>query len=210
MPATAPWLASAEALLNRNISASSAAAALAQRLDGSSLLLDIEGMTKILIAMHGGTVSLLNGADTAAADADSGVDARIAGSAPALLQMLRSGGSPAARSSVQISGNAETANLYREFFMAARPDFEEELSRFIGDLAARRVSRMARGFAGWARRMRRTVGENISEYLQEEGRDLVNGTELAEYLQGVDSVREAADRIEARLVRLELLSKGNV
>ena len=202
MPATAPWLASAEALLNRNISASSAAANLAQRLEGSSLLLDIPGITKILIAMHGGTVSLVNGGGAPAADA------QITGSMPALLQMLRSGGTPAARSSVLISGNAETANLYREFFMAARPDFEEELSRFIGDLAARRISRMAQGFAGWAQRTRRSVGENISEYLQEESRDLVNATELAEFLQGVDTVRETVDRIEARLTRLELLTKG--
>ena len=202
MPATAPWLASAEALLNRNISASSAAANLAQRLDGSSLLLEIPGITEILIAMHGGTVSLVNGGGSPAADA------QITGSMPALLQLIRSGGAPAARSSVQISGNAETANLYREFFMAARPDLEEELSRFIGDLAARRISRIAQGVAGWAQRTRRTVGENISEYLQEESRDLVNGTELAEFLQGVDTVRESVDRIEARLTRLELLSKG--
>ena len=53
------------------------------------------------------------------------------------------------------------------------------------------------------RRARRTAGENIAEYLQEEGRDLVTKTEMEEFLRGVDSVRESIDRIEARLNRIE-------
>jgi len=51
--------------------------------------------------------------------------------------------------------------------------------------------------------MRRTAGENIAEYLQEEGRDLVTRTEMEEFLRGVDGVRESIDRIEARLIRIE-------
>jgi len=38
-----------------------------------------------------------------------------------------------------------------------------------------------------------TVGENISEYLQEESRDLVNKPELEEFLHGVDTLRETAE-----------------
>ena len=42
------------------------------------------------------------------------------------------GGSTAQiRSSVQIRGDAEIANSYRELFAAARPDLEEELSRWV-------------------------------------------------------------------------------
>ena len=54
-----------------------------------------------------------------------------------------------------------------------------------------------------AARAGRRFGENIAEYLQEESRDLVNKTELEEFLRGVDELREASDRIEARLRRLE-------
>ena len=56
--------------------------------------------------------------------------------------------------------------------------------------------------------MRRTAGENIAEYLQEEGRDLVNKTELEEFLRGVDTLRDTADRIDARLKHLEQHVKG--
>jgi ubiquinone biosynthesis protein UbiJ len=109
----------------------------------------------------------------------------------------------------QVRGDAEIANLYRQLFAMARPDMEEELSRIVGDLAARRLSQFARQTAAWVRRARRTAGENIAEYLQEESRDLVNKTELEEFLQGVDMLRETADRVEARIARLEQRLKGS-
>ena len=197
MPATAAWLASAEALLNRSIDSSAQALRLARRLEGTSLQVDVEGITRIRASAHQGRLALL-------AVSDSAADAVISGSLPALLQLFKGGanrdsGGPAA----QIRGDAEIANRYRELFMLARPDPEEELSRWIGDFPARRVSLFARRALEFARRARRTAGENIAEYLQEEGRDLVNRTELDEFLRGVDELRETSDRIEARLARLE-------
>jgi ubiquinone biosynthesis accessory factor UbiJ len=202
MPATAAWLASAEALLNRCIDSSAGASSIARRLEGTSLQVDIEGITRIRASAHRGRLALLAGSDSAA-------DAVISGSLPALLQLLKGGanresGGPAA----QIRGDAEIANRYRELFMLARPDPEEELSRWIGDFPARRVSLIARRALELAGRVRRTAGENIAEYLQEEARDLVNRTELEEFLRGVDELRETADRIEARLGRLEQRLKG--
>jgi ubiquinone biosynthesis protein UbiJ len=195
MPATPAWLASAEAVLNRNIAASSGAAALARRLEGSSLQVDVDGITRVRMSCCGGRAALLAGDD-------SPVDAVISGSAPALLQMFRAG-TPQTRTSVQIRGDAEIANLYRDLFAAARPDLEEELSRWVGDMPARHLSLLAKSVRTWARRARRIAGENIAEYLQEEGRDLVTKTEIEEFLRGVDGVRESIDRIEARLTRME-------
>jgi ubiquinone biosynthesis protein UbiJ len=202
MPATAAWLASAEALLNRCIDSSAEASGLARRLQGTSLQVDIEGLARIRASAHGGRLALLAGDESAA-------DAVISGSLPALLQLFKGGanresGTPAA----QIRGDAEIANRYRELFMLARPDPEEELSRWIGDFPARRVSLFARRALEFSRQVRRTAGENIAEYLQEEGRDLVNRTELDEFLRGVDELRETADRIEARLGSLEQRLKG--
>jgi ubiquinone biosynthesis protein UbiJ len=70
------------------------------------------------------------------------------------------------------------------------------------------VSQFASGALEWARRARRTAAMNIAEYLQEEGRDLVNRTELEEFLRGVDELRDTADRVGARLGRLEARLKG--
>jgi ubiquinone biosynthesis protein UbiJ len=203
MPSTPPWLAAAEAMINRSIEASSQAAELARRLDSSSLQLDVEGWTKVRAAVHGGRLSLA-AADEAPADAGT-AHAVISGSIWALGSMLR-GARPAAaeeRAAVTVRGDAEIANLYRQLFLAARPDPEEELSRWIGDAPARTVSRLAAGVIGWARRTQRVFGENVAEYLQEESRDLVTKTEVEEFLEGVDQVREAADRVAARLQVLQ-------
>ncbi|HWX27349.1 MAG TPA: SCP2 sterol-binding domain-containing protein [Steroidobacteraceae bacterium] len=218
MPATAAWLASAEALLNRCIDSSAQAGALARRLQGTSLQIDVEGITRIRAVAHQGRLALLTGAE---GSADGGAvdsaqaDATISGSPPALLQLLKAGTNPEPRSAAggrpaQIRGNAEIANQYRELFMLARPDPEEELSRWIGDIPARRLSEIARHTLEWARRARRAAGENIAEYLQEESRDLVNKTELEEFLRGVDELRETFDRIEVRLGRLEARLKEPV
>jgi ubiquinone biosynthesis protein UbiJ len=232
MPATAAWLAWAEAVLNRSIDASASAAMLARRLEGTSLQVDIVGIMRIRASAHHGRLALLQGenpgapeagaahagapeagaAQAAAAQAGAAqagaAQAVISGSLPALLRLLKGEAGAAGQDAAQVRGDAEIANRYRDLFMLARPDPEEELSRWIGDLPARRLSQFAgRAFEG-LRRVRRTVGENIAEYLQEEGRDLVNKTELDEFLHGVDRVRETADRIEARLGRLERRAKG--
>ena len=197
MSATPVWLASAEALLNRCIGDSAQAGALARRLEGTAVQVEVEGIARIRASVHRGGLALLAGEDSAA-------DATLSGSVPALLQLFKGGaartsGKPAA----QIRGDAEIADRYRELFMLARPDPEEELARWIGDFPARRLSQFGRRALEAAGRWRRTAGENIAEYLQEEGRDLVNKTELDEFLRGVDALRETADRVEARLARLE-------
>jgi ubiquinone biosynthesis protein UbiJ len=201
MPATAAWLASAEALLNRSIAASAQAEALARRLQGTSLQVDVDGITRIRATAHHGRLALLAGEDSAA-------DATIKGSLPALLQLLKAGANRGGGAAAQIRGDAEIANRYRDLFILARPDPEEELSRWIGDFPARRLWQFAERTREFAGRARRTIGENIAEYLQEEGRDLPNRTELEEFLRGVDELRESFDRIEARLGRLEARLRG--
>ena len=226
MPVTPAWLASAEALLNRCLGDSAQATALARALEGTSLAIEVTAITRIRAAVSGGRIDLLSdenrvapiaaAADAAVAStavAAAAANAVISGSLPALWQLFRSGSmrdpkGAASGRAAQIRGDAEIANRYRELFLLARPDPEEELSRWIGDFTARRLSLLAARTLQAARRVHRTARENIAEYLQEEGRDLVNKTELEEFLRGVDGLRDTADRVEARLKRLEQRSKG--
>jgi len=114
------------------------------------------------------------------------------------------------RPTTRILGDAEVAARYRELFTLARPDLEEELSRLIGDLPARRLSLAAQGALGWVKKLGRTAGENLAEYLQEESRDLAAKPEVEEFVQGVDRLRDTADRVEARLARIEQRLKGAI
>jgi ubiquinone biosynthesis accessory factor UbiJ len=226
MAATPAWLAAAEALLNRGVHGSMQATALARRLDGTALLVNIEGMAAIRIHVVRGRLSLTGAGPSLDSEACEPADATISGSPLALLRLAGATGLgratggradmprtasrvPARGPGAVVSGDAETANSYRELIALARPDFEEELSRLIGDVPARALSQFALKTVEWARGARRTAGENIAEYLQEESRDLVNKPELDEFLQGVDTLREAADRVDARIARLEQRLKGS-
>jgi ubiquinone biosynthesis protein UbiJ len=212
MPQTPGWLAAVESLLDRGIRGSAEARALAQRLEGTALRLEADGLIALRASVLGERLSLAT-IKPSTPQENASANATISGTPLALLELARSGsagrtGSASARSPVQVHGDAEVANLYRQLFAAARPDAEEELSRVIGDFPARRLSQLAKQTFGWLQKTQRTAGENVAEYLQEESRDLVGKHELDEFLHGVDELRETADRVAARLVQLERRLKG--
>jgi ubiquinone biosynthesis accessory factor UbiJ len=105
--------------------------------------------------------------------------------------------------SAQIHGDAEIAEGFRKLFAAARPDIEEELSRYVGDVAAHHLMRTAREAAAFGRRVADTVARDAAEFLTEESRDLPTRVEVEEFLAGVDRLREAVDRLDARLAAAE-------
>lgn len=205
MPATPAWLAAIESLLNRGIDQSLRASALAGRLNRTSMELRVEGLAPVRIAVFAGRLGLARGGGPRA-------DAVIAGSALALLELFArraESSAPRGAERVQITGDAEIATRYRELLELARPDWEEELSRLIGDLPARQLSRAVQAARSWARGFARTASANVAEYLQEESRALVSKPEVEEFLAQVDELRETADRIEARLARLERRLEGS-
>jgi ubiquinone biosynthesis protein UbiJ len=165
----------------------------------------IEGFAPIRIAMSSSRLALARGGG-------AGADATIAGSPLALLDLFarrEDSSAPRAAERVQITGDAEIAANYRVLLELARPDWEEELSRLVGDLPARRISLAAHAALSWARGFARTASANVAEYLQEESRTLVSKPEVAEFVAKVDELRETADRVEARLARLERRIEGS-
>ncbi|WP_116807560.1 ubiquinone biosynthesis accessory factor UbiJ [Steroidobacter cummioxidans] len=187
-----------ESLLNRNIAASSAARALCRRLDTKVMALHVEGMPlSIYFKANGEQMSL----DT---QHEGAANATLSGTPLSLLRMAGPAPEAALRTgSVHIHGDAEIAQTFSELLKQARPDLEEELSRVIGDVAAHQVGNVARSALEFARRATDTFAQNVSEYLQEEGRDAPSRTEADEFINGVDKLRDDVDRLEARLSLLE-------
>ncbi|MBM0104313.1 SCP2 sterol-binding domain-containing protein [Steroidobacter sp. S1-65] len=187
-----------ESLLNRNIAASSAARALCRRLDTKVLALHVEGMPLSIFFRAQGEQMCL---DTTY---EGTPNATLSGTPLSLLRMAGPAPETALRTgSVHIHGDAEVAQTFSELLKQARPDLEEELSRVIGDVAAHQVGNAARSALGFARRAADTFAQNVSEYLQEEGRDAPSRTEADEFIAGVDKLRDDVDRFEARLALLE-------
>ena len=190
------------AILNRNVAQSSRARTAAERLEGRVLSLALEGTPLTLF------FRVAEGRITIDTQHEGVADASLSGTPLSLLSMVGPGAEERLRGSgIRIAGDAEVAQRFRELLEYAQPDFEEELSRVIGDVAARQVANIARGFFDWGRKAADSLSMNVAEYLQEEGRDVPTRVELDEFLEAVDQLREAADRFEARLARAESRSK---
>jgi ubiquinone biosynthesis protein UbiJ len=100
---------------------------------------------------------------------------------------------------IRIEGDAEVAQAFRALLQAAQPDVEEELSRLIGDVGAHQIGNLARGALQFGKRVADTFAQNVSEYLQEESRDVVTRIEVDEFTAAVDQLRDSVDRSEAKL-----------
>jgi ubiquinone biosynthesis protein UbiJ len=192
-----------EAILNRNIAGSSRARGLLARLEGRSLEIRVAASPlRIRFSATDGAVRVAQGGDVEP-------DAVIDGSPIALAALAGPGAEDRIRAgSVRISGDAETAQSFRKLFEAARPDFEEELSRVVGDAAAHHLANVARGALDFGRRAFATLALNVGEYLTEESRDLPARAEVEAWLEGVDRLREDVDRLEARIRQVELARRG--
>jgi ubiquinone biosynthesis accessory factor UbiJ len=187
-----------QSLLNRNIAASAAARSLCRRLESKILAVHLDGLpVSLYFRAHDEQMDVMTSTEQVPSATLSGTPlafARLAGPQPEAA--LRGG-------SVHIQGDAEVAQTFSELLKHARPDLEEELSRLIGDVAAHQVGSAARSLLSFAQRAASTFTQNLSEYLQEEGRDVPSRVEADEFIAEVDKLRDDVERIQARIARLE-------
>ena len=103
---------------------------------------------------------------------------------------------------VTIVGDTETAQQFQEILSGSDWDWEEQLSHVTGDVLAHQTGKLVRQAKQFARDSRESLQHDISEYLQEEARLLPPRTEMQYFLEGVDELRAATDRLAARVHRL--------
>jgi ubiquinone biosynthesis protein UbiJ len=131
---------------------------------------------------------------------EESADAVIEGTPLAFLRLATNEATKSIRAGgMDVRGDAEVAEGFRRLLEAARPDFEEELSRLTGGAAAHYIAGFARDAVAFGQRAGDAFARNVSEYLSEESRDVPARVEVEEFLAGVDRFREAVDRLEARV-----------
>ncbi len=108
---------------------------------------------------------------------------------------------------VSIEGDTALAQRFGDFIAALDIDWEEQLSRLTGDVAAHEIGGLFRGILGWGTQARATAEQNLKEYLQEELRMLPSAYEVQPFLVEVDRLRDDVERLEARIQRLESARK---
>jgi len=108
---------------------------------------------------------------------------------------------------VEIVGDTETGQRVRDIMNDLDLDWEEQVSKLVGDVVGRKIGNVVREVADWAIQTRSSVEQDVSEYLQEESRLLPHREEIGPFLEAVDTLRADVDRIEAHVQRL-LKSRG--
>lgn len=82
-------------------------------------------------------------------------------------------------------------------------DWAVALAPYVGPIAAARADQARLGLTRWHAQAREAVAQSLAEYLVHEARLLAEGETVREFVRAVDELREAADRLAARIAVLE-------
>lgn len=131
-------------------------------------------------------------------------DTTITGSPMALLRTaLEDNRQTLLQGDVKISGDTDLGQKFQKLLNDIDPDWEEPLSQVFGDVAGHQMGETIRSFSQFAKSTLSSLLTSGSEYIQEESKDVVTDTEQARFADGVDRVRAAVDRLDARIVKLQ-------
>ncbi len=166
-------------------------------LTGRTLRIELAGLELVLRAYFSERGVTLSTPDPA----DPPPDASVRLSPGALLSLARSRGENA--QGVEFRGDVAVVHAVRRLVSQLDLDWEEQLSKLTGDIVAHQIGQAVRGLTGWLRHTGRTFERNAAEYLTEESRQLPSRPEVEDFLDQVDRLRADADRLSARLQRLE-------
>jgi len=103
---------------------------------------------------------------------------------------------------VIIDGDVETGQAFKGILDAMDIDWEEQLSRFTGDVIAHQLANGVRRVGTALRHGRHTLEQDVGEYLQEELRVLPSRIETENFSHDVTHLNMDTDRLAARVKRL--------
>jgi ubiquinone biosynthesis accessory factor UbiJ len=137
-------------------------------------------------------------------DYDGAADTTISGTPMALakLGITDDAGSVLFSGEVRITGDTRLGHQFKKVLQSMHIDWEQHLSRYIGDIAAHQLSQLSRELRQWMQRNASSFSMDVGEYLQEESQLVVGKAELDRFARNVDELRSTVDRIEARLTRI--------
>ena len=145
------------------------------------------------------TIQTTGQVERAVAGAKHDLDVRIS---PFLLPRLAAGEDAAYRD-IEMDGDMELAH---EISFIARNldwDFEEDLSKAVGDIAAHRIAGGVRAARKWSRDAALRMAQGATEYWTEESPLIASRVKVEDFVAGVSQLRDAVERLEKRIERLE-------
>jgi ubiquinone biosynthesis protein UbiJ len=131
-------------------------------------------------------------------------DLRVAATPGSLLSMLfRRGDEGMAPGKVEIAGDAELARRLEKLANGFAPDFEDGFARTFGDVLGVPLAKAVRSGLTHAHETAAHLSQDSAAWLRDEAQLALAPGEVEGFLDEVDALRERAERLEARLARLE-------
>ncbi len=192
-------LAGLESAVNRYLALDPATLARLAPLSGKVVALELRGLNlTFYMAPNAGGLQLLG-------DYAGLPDTVISGAPFSLARLGIARGERGAlfKGDVQVRGDVEAGQRFEAVLREIDIDWEEQLSRLVGDVAAHQMGVALRGMRAWGAQGLDNLGRDAADYLQEESSQLPSREEVSEFLAAVDGVRSDADRLTARVKRIE-------
>lgn len=126
----------------------------------------------------------------------------LRGTPLALLRAVRAGGQATFARDIQIVGDTELARRLNEIVSDMDFDWEEQLSRYTGDVIAHQLGNVARSGLAWWRGAAAALGQDLADYLRYEADHVPARVEVDAFLNDVDRLRDDVERLTARVARL--------
>ena len=186
-------------MINRYLSLDPEVANKLAELEGRVIAVEITGIEKTLYFIpHQAGMDVVE-------QYDADVDTTLKGSAVALLKMSMSKDvAPLMlKGEVEIEGDVRLGRNFKKILSEMDIDWEEYMARIIGDTPAHHLAGLAKKIFSWGKQAGNDIVADVSEYLQEESRDVVSKPELEKFYQNVDDLRNRLDRFQARLNALK-------
>jgi len=103
---------------------------------------------------------------------------------------------------VSITGDLAVGQQFQQLFAKLDIDIEEQVSHLTGDVVAHKIGNFFKHAHNWHQESLNSIKLNVSEFLQDESKDLPPEPEVNIFTQQVDQLTEDMDRTEAKIQRL--------
>lgn len=104
-----------------------------------------------------------------------------------------------AASYAKVEGDADFANTISQLSQTLKWEAEEDLSRLVGEVAARRLVSGAKSAVKTAQSTQQAVAENLAEYFLEENPMLVRPAQVTDFGREIVKLRDDLERLEKRI-----------
>ncbi len=179
-------------LLQHLIAQNSWANAMLHPFAGKSVQFKIASLSTSMVILENGSLAIAGETNIP--------DATVTMSLSLALRLMAKDKS--AKMLISIEGDTHLAAELAKVFANMRWDYEDDLSKLVGDIPANKIGTLSRNAAKSVKETSINLAEMLSEYWQEENPMIAKKRHVEAFMTQVDTLRADVDRFEKRLIKL--------